>query len=79
MKRPSEQLLHAAHALAEFMSWSHDPATQVAPGFVAPGQYQPVGQVAHVAGVVGVGGAVWREPAAHELTGVHEPALIMFE
>jgi hypothetical protein len=58
MKWPALQSLQGAHALAELMSWSHEPSPQAPPGFVPPGQYQPIGQGAHVAGVVVVAGAV---------------------
>jgi hypothetical protein len=62
---PALQLLQGAHALAGFMSWSHEPDAHAPPGFVPPGQYQPMAQATHVAGIVLVAGAVWRVPAAH--------------
>jgi hypothetical protein len=68
---PAPQLLHGAQALAGFMSWSQEPVAQAPPGFVPPGQYQPMAQAAHVAGIVLVAGAVWRVPPAHCPAGTH--------
>jgi hypothetical protein len=61
------------------MSPSQVPLGQAAPALVPPGQYQPTAQFSQTALLVGVGGAVWRVPAAHRRTSVHEVELIMFE
>jgi hypothetical protein len=71
MDEPALQLLQPVQLLAGFMSLSQVPLGQAVPGLVAPGQYQPAGQAAHVAFVVDVGGAVWCEPAVHKRTSVH--------
>ncbi len=79
MDWPALQLLQAAHTLAGFMSWSHEPDAHAPPGFVPPGQYQPMSQVAQVAGIVLVAGAVCRVPAAHWPAGTHCAAFCVLE
>jgi hypothetical protein len=72
-------LLHGAQALAGLMSLSQEPIEQGPPGFVPPGQYHPTAQLAHVAGLVLVAGAVWRVPAAHCPWGTHCAAFCVLE
>jgi len=61
---PGVHDVHAAHAVAESLSWSQLPLVQVSFGVVPPAQYVPVSQAAQTGGDVGVAGVVCSVPAA---------------
>ena len=65
--------------LAGFLSPSQLPLAHAAPGSVPPRQYHPTGQFSQTALLVGVGGAVWRDPAAQKRTSVQEVEFTMLE
>ena len=68
---PARQSVHATHAVAGFMSWSHVPLAHTCAVALPPAQWFPASQAAHTGGDVDPPVVFCTEPAGHSPSGTH--------